>query len=289
MNTKQGARSAERGALSGEPGAGSRPSLALWLLVIACLLVLLPGCTFARGKANRVEVQTEANAGKLDEESKALTTAAKDALEFAPTNPPVNLAKRFLARDQQIEGLPVERIDVAALLATNAQAMKLLESRFAAQDELLRERAELAVKLDAANQRLQEMGRLYEAERNQSIVRRFGRWLKGIFGVGGLIALIIFCPAVLPVLGGLVSFVVGKVPALVNLFGVVGKTAFDRVVVGVGEIRHKLKVESEASPAKTYTPAEVRDLLDRQLKEALETGPHNLKPLVEQRRAALNV
>lgn len=262
-----------------------------WVAALGLLLLaaVLAGCTFARGKADRVEAKAAGNADKLTEESKALTTAAKDALEFAPTNPPVNLAKRFLARDQQIEGLPVERIDVAALLATNAQAIALLEKRFAAQDDLLRERAELAQKLEAANQRLQEMGRLYEAERNQSIGRRLKRWALGIFGVGGLVALIVFCPAVLPVLGGLVSFVVGRIPALVNLFGVVGKSAFDRVVVGVGEVRHQLKIEAQANPAKTYTPAEVRAFLDAQLKEALETGPHNLKPLVESRRQALNV
>jgi uncharacterized protein YlaI len=267
------------------------PSLLPWFgyLAIGYLVIALTGCTYARGKADKVEAKAADNAGQLTEESRALTTAAKEALEFAPTNPPVNLAKRFLARDQQIEGLPVERIDVAALLATNVQALALLEKRFAAQDDLLRERAELALKLEAANQRLQEMGRLYEAEKNQSVVRRVGRWLKGIFGVGGLIALVIFCPAVLPVLGGLVSFVVGKIPALVNLFGVVGKSAFDRVVVGVGEVRAKLKVEAGNNPAKTYTVGEVRDLIDRELKEALETGPNNFRPLVMSRRERLNV
>lgn len=263
------------------------PALTLSLPLAVALAVA--GCTFARGKADKVEAQTGANAAALTEESRALTTGAKDALDLAPTNAPVNLAKRFLARDQQIEGLPVERIDVAALLATNLQAMALLERRFGAQDELLRERAELAVKLEAANSRLQEMGRRYEAEKNRSVVRRVWGWLTGIFGVGGLIALVILCPAVLPVLGGLVSFVVGKVPALVNLFGVVGKSAFDRVVVGVGEVRAKLKVEAGSNPAKTYTVAEVRDLIDRELKEALETGPNNFKPLVASRREKLNV
>lgn len=265
------------------------PGAVLVLLLAVGMVHGLAGCTFARGKAAKAGSAATANSSALTEESRALTTGAKDALDLAPTNAPVNLAKRFLARDQQIEGLPVERIDVAALLATNAQAIALLEKRFAAQDELLRERATLAAELAAANERLQDLGRRYEAERNQSIVRRVGRWLKGIFGVGGLIALVIFCPAVLPVLGSLVSFVVGKVPALVNLFGVVGKSAFDRVVVGVGEVRHRLKLESETSPAKTYTPAEVRALLDGQLKEALETGPHNFKPLVTSRREKLNL
>ena len=267
---------------------GGWPVLALFCLGT---LLFFCGCTFARSGKDKAAAKHDGNAAALNEESRALTSAAKDALDFAPTNPPVTLAKQFLARDQQIEGLPVERIDVAALLAGNAAAVKLLEQRFAAQDELLRDRAELQVKLTAANERLQEMGRLYEAEKNKSVVRRVWAWLTGIFGIGGLIALVVLCPAVLPLFGTLASWLIGKVPALVNLFGFVGKRAFDSVVTGVGNVRSKLKIQEElpADKQPTYTAAEVRRMLDVELKEATEVGDVNLKPLITQRRKALNV
>jgi hypothetical protein len=75
------------------------------------------------------------------------------------------------------------------------------------------------------------------AERNTHIVKRFWRWLIGSLGIGGVIALCVFCPAVIPLLVSLMSWVVGKVPSLAAYFGVVSKKAFDVVVPGVGEFR----------------------------------------------------
>jgi len=50
---------------------------------------------------------------------------------------PTDLAKKFLQRDQQIEGMPSERIDVAGILATNKAAIDALERRMELQQEWL--------------------------------------------------------------------------------------------------------------------------------------------------------
>lgn len=259
----------------------------LWPII----LLILCGCAMTtRREAKRAD-ESDANSAALAEESRALTTGALDALSHAPTNKPTALAKRFLQRDQQIEGTPARRIDVAAILAENVEAVRDLNRRLDAQDALLVERAELQRKLQAAQADLMELGRKYDAERSRSIWRRVLGWATATFGIGGLIAMVVMCPAVLPILGGAASWIIARVPALVNLFGFVGKKAFDGVVAGVGRAREKLKIE-EGLPADrqpTYTPAQVRQMIDDSLKQALEVGDANFKPLVSARRKALNV
>lgn len=256
------------------------------------IVLVLAGCSVFK-PATVGQSKTEAKAAavdtKLNEESKALTTGALDALGFAPTNPPTQLARRFLERDQQIEGMPVERIDVAAILATNRAAIESLERRFSQQQQLMEERSELRAELDKANARLLELGRLYEQEKSKSLIGRIKAWVLGTFGIGGLIALIIFCPAALPVLGSIASFLVSRIPSVANVVGMVGKSAFDAVCKGVGNARHQLKTVAELHPDKQYTAADVLKIIDKELKESTEVGSANFKPLIEARRSQLNV
>jgi hypothetical protein len=260
------------------------------LLIIALTLtcscaVLKPATSLQQKK----EVKIEAVDEKLAEESRALTTGALDALAYAPTNKPTDLAKKFLQIDQQIEGVPAVRIDVAGILATNKAAIEALEKRIEIQQEWIEERAELRIQLDQANEKLLELGKLYEQERAKSTWKRIWSWTMGTFGIGGLIAIVIFFPAALPIIGAAASFIVSKIPAVVNLLGLVGKSAFDAAVKGVGNARKKLKLTSETNPNKSYTAKEVLSLLDNELKEATEVGDANFKRLIESRRKMLNV
>jgi len=103
------------------------------------------------------------------------------------------------------------------------------------------------------------------------------------------VALVVFCPAVLPVMGGLASFLISKIPALTNLLGFVGKSAFDATVKGVGNARKWLKLSAEVNPQRTYSAKEVLDVLDGELKNATEVGDANFRRLIEARRQRLNV
>jgi hypothetical protein len=264
---------------------------ARFFTIIAILLAFV-GCSVfkpATGNQSKIEAKAGVVDGKLTEESRALTTGALDALGFAPTNPPTQLAKRFLERDQQIEGVPAERIDVAGILATNKAAIESLERRFLQQQQLLEERTALRAELEKANARLLELGRMYEQEKSKSLVGRIKAWVLGTFGLGGLIALVIFCPAALPIIGSIASFLVSRIPSVANLIGVVGKSAFDAVCKGVGNARSSLKEASKHNPDKKYSAAEVLEMLDTELKESTEVGSANFRPLIEARRSQLNV
>jgi hypothetical protein len=264
------------------------PSRIPRLVLFAALL--LAGCAYKRAAQQRAAVAVEKNAGALQEESRALTTAALDAVSLAPTNPPTSLAKRFLQRDQEIVGMPAQRIDVEALLAEKDSAWKELNARMDEQRRLLQQRGELETRLRQAESELVELGRKYEAERNRSVVRRIWGWAVGTLGLGGIIAVCVLCPAVLPLLGNLLGWLIGKIPALAGFLGLVGRRAFDGVVKGVGEIRRELKQNKALPPEQqpSYRPAEVLDLVDNTLRGATE-GEANHRGLIEARREALKV
>ena len=168
-------------------------------------------------------------------------------------------------------------------------AIDALERRMELQQEWLQERVKLEVELHQANTKLLELGRLYEQEKAKSTWKRIWAWTMSTFGIGGLVALVIFWPAVLPVFGAIASFLISKIPALTNLLGLVGKSAFDAAVKGVGNTRKRLKLSAEESPQRTFSAEEVLNILDGELKDATEVGDANFKSLIEARRKRLNV
>jgi len=213
-------------------------------LVLLIFTVTLSGCTFFGNKSEKTEKRVEVANVKLAQESQALTTAALEAVSVAPVNPPTELAKRFLKRDQEIEGLPPThlRYDVTGILSgTNSAATVSIDTRFADSAKILMERDIAIAEKDAVNAKLIEMGKLYEAEKNRSIVKRIWRWVYGTLGIGGLIAACVFCPPVLAValsiLGKLMAFLVEMFPKLVGFVGVVGKNTLDRTVAGLEKFK----------------------------------------------------
>lgn len=243
-------------------------------LLLVCLLG--SGCTFWGKKSDKAQVKVDLNASAIAEESRALTTGIVDVLHEAPDGPEVDLAQRFAERDQQLEGTPLKRIDVAGLLTNDVQALKDLTARFKLQETLLVENLKLRQEKDKAQAELVAMGKLYEAERNKSIVKRFWLWATGTFGLLGGIAFVVFCPAIaLPLLSQVLAFVVRRFPSLVSWFGVVAKGSFDAVVEGVGNVRKAYK----EAPA-------VRKEIDTHLLIATDRPE---KRLIEARRKALAV
>jgi len=258
-------------------------------------LLLVPaiaGCVLFH-PAERAQKKALSKAAASDtymaEEAKSMTTAALDALQRAPTNAPVNMAKAFLERDQQILGLPVQRIDVDSLLASNRVAIDDLRRRFDVQQARFEERASIQRELKEVNDRLAEMGKLYEQEKAKHVWRRIWEWAIGTLGFGGLIAIVIFCPVVIPIIGSLFGSLVSSFPQIGHFIGLVSKPAADAVIKGIGEARAKLKLTADVAPEKTYTAKDALALLDSELKEATEVGSANFKKFVDFSRQKLNV
>lgn len=252
-------------------------------LAILVLMLALSGCSYNATNRAKVDKQLSQATSGLDEASRELTTGALDSLDYAPSNAPVELARDLLKFNQGISGVPTDRIDVLGVLATNSAAVADLDARLSRYAGLIEEQKRLQGRIEELEGRLIDMGAKYEAERNKSIVKRIWHWTIGTLGVGGLIALAIFCPAVLPILGAIVGKAVGVLPKLAGFVGVVSRKAFDGVVKGVGEVRHQLKLK----PEQLYSGADMLALLDGQLKAA-DPGEKN-RALVTARREALNV
>lgn len=216
------------------------------LIAVGLAALFFSGCTFHEKRRVATSEELQQNQAQMTEESRALTTGAKDALDHAPTNAPVNLAKTLLAKDQQIEGLPKKRIPVEDILNGHAEAIAEMRERFKLQEALIEKNSQLEAKLRQREEELLAMGKKYEEERNKSVVKRFWLWATGTFGLLGGIAFIVFCPAIaLPLLSRLIGWVVSAVPAAAKVFGVVTKGAWDATVRGLDKAKEKMSVRDK--------------------------------------------
>lgn len=209
-------------------------------ILFFCIVLMVGGCTHHASDLRSSDKKVNANDALLKEESRALTTGALDSLSYAPTNPPTDLAKKFLRRDQQIEGMPAKRIDVEAILAGQAKAIADLDARFIKIDALLDERIRLEIENKRLTDALVEMGQKYEAERNKSIVRRLYGWLGFGGTIAAILALFVFFPPAIAIAGRLLAWIVTKLPGLASFVGVVGTKAFDATVRGVEKAKTAL-------------------------------------------------
>jgi hypothetical protein len=246
------------------------------MALMALTLFAGQGCTHVGGKMEKARVALENHEEVLKEESRALTTGVVDALALAPKSPETELAKSLAVADQQIEGLPLKRLPVTEALSGDTNAVIVIDERVKAIEALRVENARLTEQVRVTEEKLVAMGVKFEEERNARI-RFWSKWLStGTVLIGGAVALFVFCPVALPLVGRFLGWVVGKIPALAGAVGVVGKDAFDAVVRGVGNAREAMKKNGSADLA----------MLDTHLKFETDEGH---KELIEQRRVALGV
>lgn len=208
----------------------------------ACLLAGLfsAGCLNTAPSLAKASQKAAKNDAALAEESRALTTGALDALGHAPTNPPTTLAKTLLKQDQQIEGLPVHRIDVEAILAGQSAAITALTNRLNHTEALLDDREKLRNEIAELNSRLVELGTKYEQEHNRGILRRIYMSL-GLGGsIAGLFALCFFFPPAIAIIGRILGIIVSWLPSLASWVGVVSVKAFDSTVRGIEKAKEAI-------------------------------------------------
>jgi hypothetical protein len=105
----------------------------------------------------------------------------------------------------------------------------------------------------------------------------------GIFGtIVAVIAIMVFVPPAIPLIARFLGWFVSKLPAAAGAVGAVSLKTFDATVKGVGGIRNHFKLK----PDHQYTGAEVKAIIDAQLKEVMD---EDHKRLVESRREKLGV
>jgi hypothetical protein len=285
--------------------------LAVYLIA---LLLVCTGATCNPKQAffkssNKVDAAQQKIVDKDDEltdKGKAYVYATGLALDQAGTNtaPPVAVAKRMNDKAQVVLGPPsaqdatAMRDMITGLLSQvekERQRGISLEAKF--EDAVLKhqqEREKLQAELkkavanaDVVNRENSEKAQKWDELQRQNIFKRIWRWSLSTLGIGGIIALCIFCPAAIPILARIVAWIIGKIPALAGAIGVVSSKAFDAITVGVGQVRTQLKVE-QTKPQQSqrkYTAAEVQAMLDNSLMRATDDTS---RVLIEKRRKATN-
>jgi hypothetical protein len=206
--------------------------------------ILATGCTHFVARRAHARAQ-------LEEHSRALTTAVVDSLQLQPPDERdaySEFALRVAREDQRIEGLPLKPVAVEPFVQTNQldalpklKAERALEKRFTEIEKLLAtERTQ--------NERLLEFGQAHETEQNVKRVR-WTKWLGGSsLLLAGLVALCVFVPAAIPILGRVLGWVVAKLPSVAGWVGVVSVKAFDAVVHGIERTKASSAAPS-ASPS----------------------------------------
>ena len=225
--------------------------LIAFLPALALMILCACGSTDAR-KAARVGVATTGE--KVTQAAAVNVAAVAHALNKAPaTNRAVQVAKEFndraavlLPQPRLADLLEYRRI-VDGLLAEKAAERVKAERELATKDgaiaDLQTDHAAALHRLREAEGRLMDLGERYEAERSKTWWSR----LYSALGFGGVIALCIAFPVLIPILTNLLGALVSAMPSLAGLFGVVSKRAMDAVVGGVETFKAKRRAEGDAN------------------------------------------
>jgi len=262
-------------------------------------LVFLSGCRYipfwpdsAKGYEEAKATQEELSV-QGEEKSRQLTTAVVEVLEDEPkeiVTPRSRLALSFAQQDQMIEGLPIEPISVESFIdlaiSENDKDIKELQKKLARLEESVAEfrQTKLINKLEvnARTEELVNKGILYEEEHKKKTWEKVWSWAKGTLGIGGIIALVLLCPAIIPIFGQMLGAVVKAIPSLASAFGVAATSTVDALVKGVQQTRKQIKNGGDGP----YTKDEVLSIIDGNLafhqKEADEK-------LVTARKTALSI
>ena len=236
--------------------------------LLLCGALCAGGC--GHTAARRAEVQE-----KLKVHSQALTTAVVEVLELQPAtnrNELSELALTLAREDQRIEGLPAEPRRAEELAGKGKAG---LAGWFKEIGGLLKEERRLT-------ERLARLGAKQEEETNA----RRAFWAKWIGGgtvlMGGLIALCVFFPVAIPMLGRVFAWAAGKLPSIAGALGVVSVQAFDAVVRGI----ERSRAASDSTPLHNQGKGGTEEALETSLAREMD---REHKRLVRSRKAALHL
>lgn len=224
------------------------------------LAVLLTGCASSVSKLAKIM--------RSDNESEKINaTGVVDALDQVPSEhkvAAVTVASRLAKDLQVIEGLPTsaQRLDVTRLIANDEGEWRKVNDRQAKDAKNSLERRSI-------EERLIDLGVQKEQENHKNLFRRILFWGVSTFGLGGMIALCVFFPFLIPIflklIGMVISWLVGAVPSLIHFFGVVGKSTMENVVTGVESIKEQVHTAKASNPSMRYSADDVLAMFKKEL------------------------
>lgn len=256
------------------------------------VVLLTPGCSHLRGALRGAQKKSDVAQKGVDQDTKKFVAAILDATKFAQGRLPTNtlpevvgalrIGIKYGEMAQRGVGLPVERVDIVGELSGDKKALEAARKLEAASALRIETRDALADAELARLKALAELGAKYEKEHNQNIVSRVWHWSIATFGVGGLIALCIFFPAIIPIFARILGWIVSKIPKLAGAIGVVATSAYDKVVGAVeiakrqnpvvdhvvGEVASKKMDDSEKDLVNARKPVAMQKFADAAKKKA---------------------
>jgi hypothetical protein len=254
----------------------------LILLTAIGALAIGTGCTHVARSRDRV-------ASRLDEHSRAYTSAVVDALQLQPMDQRDHFtatALQLAQFDQRIEGIPLHPIAVTDLIdpaRTNRSKQTAAAANLAARDNEVRG---LLTQQRRQQDRLIAFGEQFEQTRNAQRLTWFKRSSFAVLAIGVFVTLFVFCPALIPVAGRLLAGCVARFPALAGGVGVVSLKAFDSLVKGIEQTRLRAGSAGAERFGNQIGASDFSDELLFNLSREMDAAH---KALVRQRKTALKL
>lgn len=162
----------------------------------------------------------------------------------------VQVTANLLGRNQSLLGEPAtnQAPRVAALLSTNPVVQS--SARAIEERKAQAEGAQVAA-VQKAEAKLIDLGKAAETQKAKSAWRKAWAWSVGTFGVAGTIALCVFFPAFIPIIGQLIGWIVGMIPQLASFIGLVSVKAYQRSVEAIQMIKVKAAAKGDTATLDT--------------------------------------
>jgi hypothetical protein len=212
---------------------------------------------------------------ELDRHLRSYVTGTVESLAYSTDkNKEEQVAFNLAMKAQEIVGLPDpgDKIHTIDVIDNNNVAMENLSNRERNVVSLARQKQVLGHELINTEDQLIELG---EASRgNENFFSKMWGWLIATFGLIGAIAvLVIGAPALLPIVGQLIAWVVTKIPGLVGWMGLTSFSLTKNIIKGVHDVKEKIKLADEE---RTFSKNEVLNLFKSNLGNSTNHSDKNI-------------
>lgn len=222
------------------PGQPMRKPKTTKQFVFVFLVILFAGCSYNAKRKGELEAQQEE---RVRENNQAANIAnQRGRAELIASNFPgalvaYDISDVMIRRNQSVMGLPIvdQQPRVQGLIIQDGDEMER---------ELKREKTERELRRKFEGERDALVLRGQEAERvhNDGVWKKFWRWVSGLSFlaiIGGLIALCVAFPIILPIAGRFIGFIVKKIPSAAGYIGAVSTDVVDSFYRGIEQLKIK--------------------------------------------------
>lgn len=215
--------------------------------------------------------------GELNRHTRAFVSGTVDALSLSEDKSKEDLvALNFARKAQEIVGLPQpgDKIHVEDVIVANDVAIENLADRDKDVIDLSRRKEILGHDLKDTEEKLISLGELKSQEEKDGFFSSMWLWLTGTFGLIGAIAICIVAgPALIPILGQILAWVVGKVPGLISWIGITSSKMTSNIIKGVHDAKEKIRAVDDD---KTLTKNEVLSIFGSSLGNSTNESDKNV-------------